>query len=283
RYLDTASIRVSINGSEIDISDPRLEYSDSILTFTPSPDWAEIETVTVCLDSASDGLGNMLDSILCSYFIIDRSAPTIANMVPYDGGEISDSLFPISAEITENFCDSVDISITVNGQYFTPDSAGCTYDGHWFLLDPVAFGGHWESGDINVCIHVEDTCPDSCGSNIADTCWIFTVDFCSPAIVWLECPLDNSFISCDTAEIILGIEDTTGAEIDTTRIYATLFQIHSETGIDTNFLEPDSSDFSFLFSGDSLIVSIRFSTIDADSIVFQLDSVYNILDCSIYP
>ncbi|RKZ34031.1 hypothetical protein DRQ33_03050 [bacterium] len=282
-YLDTASIRVSVNGTTIDIHDPRLTYADSILTFTPSPDWAEIETVTVCLDSAADGLGNTLDTVLCTYFIVDKSTPIINNMVPWEGSEISDSLFPISAEITENFCDTIFISITVNGQYFTPDSAGCSYDGHWLLLDPVEFGGSWDSGDITACIHAEDICPDSCGSNIADTCWTFTVDFCSPALVWMECPTTNSFVSCDTAKIIFGIHDTTGIEIDTTRIYGTIFNFHSETEIDTIPVSVSEALLFFSGSGDSIISTLYQPVADGDSVIFQLDSVFNEVDCLIYP
>ena len=220
--VDTLSFRVSVNGDTIDITDPRLTYIDSVLTFTPSPAWDEVETVTVCLDSASSGLGHTLDSSICVFFYEDYSSPHIEAVVPAPGSAVDDSTIPIVAMVYDDFCDSLEISIAINGRYFTPESLGCSYASDYLTVDPDEFGGSWGTGEINVCIHSVDICPDTCGPNISDSCYSFTIR--QPVVidsVWVDVETDCNdsnivticyALSGDTADIVyIEASDDAGA------------------------------------------------------------------------
>jgi len=292
RHLDTASIRVSVNGVTIDLGDPRLTYADSILTFAPLPDWLEIETVTVCLDSVSDALGNTLDSSLCTYFIIDREAPQIIDMIPWPGSVVEDMLFPVVVTIVETFCDTLVLSVVANGRFFTPDSSGCSFTplsdtSGLLIVDPVGFGGHWEEGIVNVCVQAEDICPDTCGPNVSDTCWEFIVGTCREAMVWLECPIHcRSFFSCSTQAIIFGIIDTSDAQIDTMQVFFTGMVFHPGGDIDTMLIQEPSGALSFAgdtIELDSLMATIISTWADGDSVVITFDSLFNNAGCRTIP
>ncbi len=107
---------------------------------------------------------------------------------------------------------------------------------------------------------------------------------CPPAETWIECPFPcGNYSSCADQYIIFGIEDTTGVNIDTTRVWFTVIVSHSTGSADTTYLEPGSPLLSFSALSDSITATIYGTWSDGDNVTVILDSLYNIADCLTIP
>ncbi|RKZ33755.1 hypothetical protein DRQ33_03600 [bacterium] len=126
-----------------------------------------------------------------------------------------------------------------------------------------------------------------CDSNYSDTLHIIAEPCCAPAITWLECPFPCwKYSSCSQQAILFGIMDTAGLRIDTMRTYFTEIVFHSDGEVDTYYIHEPNPEL--LFTGnivtlDSLIAQITGNWEDGDSVVFQLDSIFSVDSCLIYP
>ncbi|MCD6532081.1 PQQ-binding-like beta-propeller repeat protein [bacterium] len=119
--------------------------------------------------------------------------------------------------------------------------------------------------------------PDSFCNWGYDTCAV-PILTCRPAVVWLVCPPDLPLIwsSCANQWVIFGVADTSGFEIDTTRVF-----VSSIVNGDTIIIPPDSLEFSY--SGDTVWISVPGRFADKDSVVVSIDSVFNEAGCKTAP
>ncbi len=181
--VNASSIELSVNGTSYYFPD-HLSFSDPILTFTPSPLFAE-GTVYVSLDSCDDMLGNPLSTPLNYNFIIDLSPPEIIS-TSYPAETIIDSTtdtdFVVVAD--DNFCDSLKTSmcyvmITNGGEMIArwEDDAFTDVGDFTFtipastFLDSIFSSVEGTLDTFSVCVHLADS-PDRCNSNLLDTCWV---------------------------------------------------------------------------------------------------------------
>ncbi len=93
---DTTIVLVINRADTFTTFDPELTFieSDSLLTFCPSSWrlWADMETVTVELISASDTLGNPLAMPLSWFFAVDITPPSVTGISPAHGDTLQCSI-----------------------------------------------------------------------------------------------------------------------------------------------------------------------------------------------
>ncbi len=125
---------------------------------------------------------------------------------------------------------------------------------------------------------------DSSGNDLPETLVddSLTVRFrhpcCYPAVVWLVCPPEgfDFWSSCAAQTVTFGVVDTSGQEIDTTRIFVRRIVDGAEDTV-----PPDSLSFSH--SGDTLWVIVPGAYSDLDSVWVVLDSLFTTVGCKTEP
>jgi len=81
--VDSASIRLNVNGTIYTISDPELSFYNDTLEFTPSSLWSDGDTVVAVLTRADDMVGMSSPDVPESVvFVIDLSPPYVASLHP---------------------------------------------------------------------------------------------------------------------------------------------------------------------------------------------------------
>ncbi len=112
---------------------------------------------------------------------------------------------------------------------------------------------------------------------------VFCANACAPASAIILCGPCGGFTGCENQEVSFLIADTMGIAIDTTRMWFTVEINHIDSGADTIYLSTpsDSIHFDFISSaGDTILALLQnFTFLNGDSVVINLDSVYNVDNC----
>jgi len=280
--IDTSSLELTVNEDSFTISDPELLWDGtSILTFAPIPPdtFEDGDTISACLISAADTCGGTIDSVICRTFFVDLSAPVIFNISPAPDTITEDSLPTVEFLLFDSLSglDTSSILFYVDSIVYTPEISWADSCWHisWTPSSPFSPGD-----TVEVCVYAEDT-TDYCEDNILDSCWIFYINPCVPALTWLICPPETSFAfwsSCSSQVATFGMWDPTGSEIDTRRIYFTGIIQHN-SGI-TDTIIPS---MRFTFEGDTVIATTYWHYEDGDTVEIILDSLFTTDGCRTVP
>ncbi|MBN1756270.1 hypothetical protein JW877_08675, partial [bacterium] len=203
--IDTASILIAVNGIDYDLASDELELiSDSLILFSPSSPYPEGESLTVCVNSLNDVLGNPLPLPVCSYFHVDLSPPGFLS-VPGHGARLSDTLSNIEIEIWDDFSEAGWDSLQVAGIWYVTGDPGISWTPPGLVFDPAAAGIERLPDTLNVCLAVCDA-PDYCEPNCLDSCWVFYIST-EPPDVWLINPEEGSVSSCPDQNAVFFFRD----------------------------------------------------------------------------
>lgn len=223
--IDDTTIILTIDGSPITISDPRLTLIGDTLIYQPTmPCWTE-GTHTYALQ-ALNIIGAPLAPPVSGDFEIDLSPPYFTGITPPPGGFVGASP-TVSSDIYDDGLGLVegDVYITIDGTAYTPGTPGIIWDGTNFEADLAALGLSYTDGDIiNICLMGAHDNPDYCDSNYADTCWTLVVNLAAP-IATVENPDMGTISACTYqgvtwfVEASNGIDPATGFVDDGSTVY----------------------------------------------------------------
>ncbi|MBN2543592.1 gliding motility-associated C-terminal domain-containing protein [bacterium] len=258
--IDPASIVLELNGVEYTVGDEALSFLDTLLTFNAPTLWSDGDTVYVELLSASDRLGNALETPLSFSFVLDLSPPVFRAESPINGVTISEITPTISCSLFDavSGVDSLSIVITVNGETYSVEETLHAFDHDGWLLSfyPDSAGLRFTGGDtVEVCMQAGDT-PDYCSPNVAEYCWEFYISGEGP-VVEIITPAPETYTACDDQELQMLILDGEGIDPATIQLLVegTVYTIS-----DSNLIFEDSilSFYSpVLFgNGDTVDVSL---------------------------
>ncbi|MBN2543354.1 gliding motility-associated C-terminal domain-containing protein [bacterium] len=270
--IDTSTISLRINTTIYHLSDPRLTYADSVLTFAPSPLWSHADTLGVVLLQADDMLGTPLEyGALAWYFYIDLEPPVINSIEPPDGASLSDP------DSTIFVCAFDDVA-GINPASLELVIGGVTYystDVTW-LSDTISFSlsslGYLpvDGEELEICIEQLGDQPDLCDPNfISDTCWSYVFDFRGPQVDFAY-PRSGFYTSCEDFDVELRITDVSGVDINTL--------ILEVDGVEYAYPNPALS-----YAGGVLRFSSPAPWVNGDSIVVRLIQVYDFAGNGISP
>jgi len=173
--VDESTIELMVNGSSYTTSSPELLWADPIITLEPVSFWTS-GPVHVQLISASDILGNVLETSLEWTFYIDIDPPEISDCYP-DTTVFTDT--PQIGMVLTDTLSGIDLSslyLIVDGVSYTCGSPGISWDGTNLLFNSSDVGLSFTTGEsISVEIIVSDY-PDYCSANVSDTSWSFFVE-----------------------------------------------------------------------------------------------------------
>jgi len=250
------TIRFIINDDTIGVDDPRLEWLPETLTFTPSPDWSDGDSIYWALISADDVFGDTLESSIDGWFIVDLTAPVVYNFYPPD----DDTISVATPGVYIIFADSIS-GIDTSAIVFTVDGNPVSYSIHdstdgeityWIITYDGSFP-HNDSSEI--CLTTYDMVDSTyCPVNILDTCWYFTVDLYGPIVGEIldptsSSPLDSAISACGDQGFCVSLVDTEiSHDVDSTTI------VLSVDGTDYTVSDPeltyDGSNLCFTPSTD---------------------------------
>jgi len=112
---------------------------------------------------------------------------------------------------------------------------------------------------------------------------VFCADVCTPASAIILCGPCGGITGCFDQEVSFIIADSTGAAIDTSRMWFTIEIHHSSGEADTIDISPPSDSLRFDYislAGDSLLVALQNIIYESgDSVALSLDSLYNEHNC----
>ncbi len=279
--IDSTLIELTVNGTPYHTPDAELAWDgDSILTFTPSaPDTFEDgDTITACLTFAGDTCGGVLDSIICRTFFVDLFPPVVSGIVPSPDSTISDTMPTVDFCLFDSVSglDTTSIVFSVNGIPITPSVSwtGTYWNVMWSSTFPFGRGD-----TVDICVRATDS-TDYCDDNLLDTCWSIYIRPCTDALAWIICPFDSFgfWSACSTQGLTFGMWDSTGAIIDTARVYFTGIIRHTYGTSDT--IAPSAF---YIFFGDTVLATTYGSWTNGDTVIITLDSLFTTDGCKTVP
>ncbi len=210
--VDDATIEVTVNGA----STASWAFASDTLFYTPSALWNHGDVVEVCV-WAEDNLGNPCDDWVCRTYMIDLEPPEVVDITPLPGISISATpTFDIELIDDASGIDPSSITVSLNGNTYTPGDGYLTWDGSTIYLDPeITFA---QGDTLTLCLDSIADMPDLCEPNVLDSCWIYLVE------VLPDMRTDDSLVSVTPSEIFEG---------DTVTFTGTMFQDY--TGADFNW------------------------------------------------
>ena len=213
--IEETTIQFIINGDTIGVDDSRLDWSPETLTFTPSPNWSDGDTVYWSLISADDILGDTLASPIDGWFVVDLTAPVVYEFYPPEDDTISvatPGVYIIFADSISGV-DTSSIVFAVNGNPASYTIADSTDSGFTYWI--INYDGSFPHNDsAEICLTVYDLVDSSyCPVNILDTCWHFTVDLYGPIVGEIldpasSNPLDSAISACGDQGFCVSLVDT---------------------------------------------------------------------------
>ncbi len=246
--VDEGSIVLDVDGISVSFT-----YSDDTLRHSPSVPWNDGDTVRVTL-TANDLLSNAMSSPLEYFFIIDTTAPIAINPVPAMGAAIVETSPVISVLLTDSIAgvDESTISLIIEGDTLTLDSAGIFYDGDSLILDCSAAGYTFAFGDtINICISANDLA-EICGANeMMPFCWWFHIPECIMSEI--VAPPDGAITSCINQEIYILVPTTAAIDSIALIVDGDTLGLSELTIMGDTMVYAPSSPFS---SGDTVVFTL---------------------------
>jgi len=213
--VDPSTIVLEVEGSDYMVSDPELDWTDPILTWTPPADWIHSEEVDVCLTDVLDTCGGTIDDLpICWTFHIDLQPPDTIVWEPPCGSNLDSdtgAIFHIVLEDGPALIESVKVSID-GTDYDLGTALTISGSDAEFSWNPVTDGGMTLSpGDIiNFCVHTGDSGITYCDPHETLYCCDYYVPL-DTGIVIAEIvePTPNSVSACDDQQIIMTIDGST--------------------------------------------------------------------------
>ena len=207
------------------------EYPDSVaFWYVPSPTFVNAETVCISVITAYDSLFNPMMTIATDTFIVDLTPPVVLSQTPSPGEIVSTSTPEICVEIYDSLSgvDDASVNLIVDGVSYTSSSAGFSWDGSQACLDPIAAGIEWFGGDtVSVCITADDS-PDTCGPNMLDSCWFFTIATGGP-VAEITHPEPLIYSACEDESVAIYLYDPQGDNIIDSTITVRVVRNGSDT------------------------------------------------------
>ncbi len=199
-----------LNGREYLVSRDTsvLRYDGEFLTFTPSRNWSNNDTVRYAIVSAEDTVGCSLVSPVGAYFWVDLAPPVASNESPANGTILGTTeLPPVSIRLVDpnSPVDTTSIRFTFNGVTYDISHPALSYDGVYLTFDPAVAGIVASDGDTFYASldAAADIRPDYGSANnlTAPYSWWFTVNILDLALV------DTSAFPAETLLIPVRCED----------------------------------------------------------------------------
>ncbi len=190
----------------------------------PIVPFADAETVTVCVDSAADPIGNQLTNPQCWDFFMDLSVYSAWGFVPADSETIHTRVPIIEFSIWDSISglNTDDFTITIDGTHiFHLDDEPCVdYNpttGH-VTIDPVDCDLQWSGGDWVIVGLLGEDMPTVCDPNDTSYSWTFLVAPGGPQAVLIN-PQPGWYCSCDPQGIEIKLWDEDGVDEPTIRLW----------------------------------------------------------------
>lgn len=127
------------------------------------------------------------------------------------------------------------------------------------------------------------TAIDSFGNVGIDTSCYFVLAPCVPASAGVVCPIEISFISCETPYAVFEVLEPDSTPIDTSRTFFTLRIYNSGVLVDSIGVSPPDPYISVSGTPFDLQFYCYPPVSDGDSVAISLDSVFNIYGCRVFP
>ncbi len=179
--INVSTIEFAVNGEIYEPNtDPRLEFEDSILTFTPDPgQFPSGERIDYGLLDVYDLGGCTLSAPITNWFRLDLDPPILENVYPHDNNILGSVPEIISVNISDllSGLDNSSIKMTVNGDEYRIDDPAVTFEDGKLNLHPIGIYDWGKSDTIEVCVNAADNVTnDYCGPNESSICWNFFID-----------------------------------------------------------------------------------------------------------
>ncbi len=250
--VDSASIRLNVNGTIYTISDPELSFYNDTLEFTPSSLWSDGDTVVAVLTRADDMVGMSSPDVPESVvFVIDLSPPYVASLHPPARSGFASAGSTITIVLTDDIAgvNPATINLRIDGLLFTYPSGDMRYSNDTLTFSVSGMGYiPYDGESLLICVNAMDM-PTLCTPNLmSDYCFKYFYDFTGPIIIMLF-PYDSVWTSCydtmkwrlydisgiDTSSILL-IVDGDSCDLSSSAVYLTGGQIlHFDS--DTDLVE----------------------------------------------
>ncbi|MBN1756298.1 gliding motility-associated C-terminal domain-containing protein [bacterium] len=219
--IDPTSLSILVNSFLYDLAYPGMVLMDSVLYFTREIPYDHGDTIRITLNSARNTLGIPCEEHPEWFFVVDLEPPEIRAFSPE-----TDLFLPIPPEtvavwVTEDytFINIEEFSLSLNGLEYPYIHPALNWDGYRFYLITSECGYPFDSSEI-IVVEVNGLCdsPDYCDPNcISGFNWRFTIDGIGPQVE-LIFPPESLFISCDSIEFLISIEDLSGVDTSTLMI-----------------------------------------------------------------
>lgn len=181
--VDTATIRLVVEGDTFDIADPELLFENDTLYFYPDPPFADGQVVDVCLIAANDVFGNLLEGSICWSFTMDLAPPWSELTIPQHGIMTQDVTHVIEIIVGDNGCGiaAESLVLVIYGESFTYSSGAFQWTSPnihegTINFDPAENGMSFQRGDT---VFIELTAcdgPDLCPANYTTNNWWFVIE-----------------------------------------------------------------------------------------------------------
>ncbi|RKZ29890.1 hypothetical protein DRQ36_07295 [bacterium] len=203
-----SSIVLRVDGTDYTVSDPELDWSPDLLTFTPiSPLWTHDQTVDVCLTQAEDSCGASLPDSICWQFFIDLEPPDIVEFEPPCGDPIlPGTVWWVDLEDRPAGIMLDTIVVIFEGvEYLMPEPDSIHRYHYGFNWDPADYGISLIPGTfVEFCIAAMDN-PDYCAPNETLYCCEYPVVDTGGPIAYIRRVPDDTISACKPESIIVEI------------------------------------------------------------------------------
>lgn len=206
------------------IGDAGVTWVYPTLRIDPIVPFADAETVTVCVDSAADPIGNELVNPQCWDFFMDLSVYAAWGFVPADEDTVRTRRPVIEFSVWDSISgiDTSTFRITIDHtNTFDLNDAPCViYDpatGH-VTINPVDCGLQWTGGDLVLVELWGEDMPTACDPNDTSYSWSFAVAPGGPEATLIN-PQPGWYCSCDPQGIEILLWDEDGVNESTIRLW----------------------------------------------------------------
>lgn len=204
------------------IGDGGVTWSPPNLRIDPIVPFADAETVTVCVDSAADPIGNTLTNPICWDFFMDLSVYAAWGFLPIDEDTVRTRVPIIEFTVWDSISglDTTSFEITIDGNTYDLNEDPCVdFDpltGH-VIIDPSECGLQWTGGDEVLVELLGEDMPTVCDPNDTSYSWSFIVAPGGPEAQLIN-PQPGWYCSCDPQGIEIRLWDEDGVNPSTIRL-----------------------------------------------------------------
>lgn len=298
--VDEDRLQLIVNGTIYTIADAQLDFSSSILTFTPQFSWAHGEWVNVILARVMDSQGNLpFSGPLRWVWREDREPPEISEKTPAPDAVVYDHYAPVSCKIFDDLSGVNDESIILTYQnrearetlppeirFLDINTAGVTWDGTIFEFDPALANPPLNNADNDsICVSVARAMdqPDyvelNTGANaIIEDKWCFRVpddDSLCPEFEFVGPFTVESGENFQVTMVI--IDDLSGVydPVDPADPYGVILVYDLDGDLSDGYLGEMALSRTF---GDTFVTDDFFSISDLDAFIFAVYACDNDTD-----